>query len=418
MKGISIGAELKTHKRSNKSSRRERGVTVIVSSLGLVCLIGMAGMAIDISHLYLAGTELQNAADAAALAGASALDGTSGGVTAAADRALNTLNKYEFGKTNIAVPRNNIKFAVNLSEFANGGAGRSEATASTNPKNIRFVKVNLPPHPVGILFASLALNSREVNLSRTAVAGLSINGLNGDPGLNTLCNWVPLAVVQDPTGAPLSVNPECPNKTKFTPGCTYTIRGDSNGNGNNGSVSSGNYQALAAFSDSGGGDLRVRIGQGIHRCIHPGDIVFTEPGMNSGTIRKAINARFGDYGSSTNPGDIKPDLNVKTGINYSQYRSGLPQYTQAPNDPGKAFQRVIIIPIINLSEFDGGRNSVRILDFAPFFLRDKIGNGNGGEVQAEYIGSGFPIGEAYYDPTYTSSGGGTIRTIAVPVLYN
>lgn len=391
----------------------------MISSLGLVCLIGMAGMAIDISHLYLAGTELQNAADAAALAGASALDGTSGGVKASVDRALNTLNKYEFGKADIAVPRNNVKFAVNLSEFANGGAGRSEATASANPKNIRFIKVNLPPHPVGILFASLALNSREVNLTRTAVAGLSINGLNGDPGLNTLCNWVPLAVVQDPaSGAPLSVNPECPNKTKFTPGCTYTIRGSSNGNGNDGMISPGNFQALAAFSDTGGADLRTRIGQGIHRCIHPGDVVFTEPGMNSGTVRQALNARFGDYDSQTNYSNEPPDLNIKTGITYSQYRSGLPEYTQSPNVPGQAFRRVIIIPILNLTELGNGRDHARIVDLAPFFLKDKVGNGNGGELQAEYLGSGFPIGEAYYDPTYTGSNGGTIRTIAVPVLYN
>src|SRR5262245_35860729 len=124
MKGISVGAELKTLMRRIKRSSRERGFTVIASSLGLFCLLGMAGLAIDVSHLYLAGTELQNAADAAALAGASALDGTSGGVTAAVNRALNTLNKYEFGSTTITVSRSNIKFAVNLYEFANGG--RSE----------------------------------------------------------------------------------------------------------------------------------------------------------------------------------------------------------------------------------------------------------------------------------------------------
>ncbi len=415
MKGISVGAKLKTLKRGVKRNRRERGFTAIASALGLFCMLGLAGLAIDISHLYLAGTELQNAADAAALAGASALDGTSGGITAAADRALSTLNKYEFGSTTITVPRNNIKFAVNLSEFATGG--RSETTASNNPKNIRFVKVNLPPQPVGIVFASVVLNSSQVDLTRGAVAGLSINGLNGDTGLNTLCNWVPLSVVQDPaSGAPLSVNPECPNKTKFTPGCTYTIRASSNGNG---SVSPGNYQALAAFSDTGGSDLRTRIGQGIHRCIHPGDIVFAEPGTNAGTVRQGINARFGDYGSSTSSSDIPPDTNVKTGITYAQYRSGLSQYTQAPDETGKAFQRVIVIPIINYTEYDNGRGTMRILDLAPFFLRDKVGNGNGGDIQAEYIGSGFPIGEASYDPTYTgNTNGGTIRSIAVPVLYN
>ena len=99
MKGISVGAELKTLKRRLKRCSRERGFTVIASSLGLFCMLGMAGLAIDISHLYLAGTELQNAADAAALAGASALDGTSGGVTAAADRALSTLNKPPQART-------------------------------------------------------------------------------------------------------------------------------------------------------------------------------------------------------------------------------------------------------------------------------------------------------------------------------
>jgi Flp pilus assembly protein TadG len=412
MKGISIGAELKTHYRRIKGNRRERGITVIVSSLGLFCLLGVAGLAIDVSHLYLAGTELQNAADAAALAGASALDGTTGGVTAAVDRSLNTLNKFEFGSAAITIPRSNIKFAVNLAEFANGG--RSETTAGNNPKNIRFVKVNLPPQAVGVLFASLALNTTKVDLTRSAVAGLSINGLYGDTGLNTLCNWAPLSVVQEPGGTPLSVNPECPNKTKFTPGCTYTIRASSSG-----SVAAGNYQALASFGDEGGQDLRTRLGRGIHRCIHPGDVVFTEPGMNTGTVRQAINARFGDYGSNTDAVDIPPDTNIKTGITYSQYRSGLAEYTQAPSIPGKQFQRVIVIPIINQSEFDGGRTSVRILDFAPFFLKYKPGNGNDGDIQAEYIGSGFPIGEAFYDPTYTgNTNGGMIRSIAVPVLYN
>jgi hypothetical protein len=415
MKGISGGVELKPHKRSSRSRSSERGFTVLIASLSLFCLVGMAALAIDISHLYLAGTELQNAADAAALAGASALDGTAGGVTAAVERALNTLNKYEFGSTDIAVTRSNVKFAVNLAEFTIG-AGRDEATASGNPKNIRFIKVSLPPQPVSILFAIFTLNSNRVDLTRSAVAGLSVNGLNGDSSLNTLCNWVPLAVVQDPvTRAPLTVNPECPSKIVFTPGCTYTLRASSN---NNGSVLPGNYQALSVFSDTGDADLRTRIGQGIHRCIHPGDLVSPEPGANAVTIRQAINARFGDYDSSIKAGDIPPDTNVKTNITYTQYRSDLPQHIQAPTSPGKPFQRVVILPIVNLNEFAARHKAVRILDFAPFFLRDKASGGNGGEIQVEYIGSGFPIGEAYYDPTYTGSGNGAIRTIAVPVLYH
>ena len=57
----------------------ERGVTAIVVALVLVVLVGFAALAIDIGHLCVARAELQNAADAGALAGARFLyndDGT------------------------------------------------------------------------------------------------------------------------------------------------------------------------------------------------------------------------------------------------------------------------------------------------------------------------------------------------------
>ena len=57
----------------------EQGVTAIVVALVLLLLIGFAALAIDIGHLCVARAELQNAADAGALAGARILyidDGT------------------------------------------------------------------------------------------------------------------------------------------------------------------------------------------------------------------------------------------------------------------------------------------------------------------------------------------------------
>jgi len=48
----------------------ERGVTAIVVALALLLLIGFAALAIDVGHLCVARAELQNAADAGALAGA------------------------------------------------------------------------------------------------------------------------------------------------------------------------------------------------------------------------------------------------------------------------------------------------------------------------------------------------------------
>ena len=50
--------------------RDERGVTAIMVAIMLVPFIALAALAIDVGHLYLVRNELQNAADAGALAGA------------------------------------------------------------------------------------------------------------------------------------------------------------------------------------------------------------------------------------------------------------------------------------------------------------------------------------------------------------
>jgi len=49
----------------------QRGIAVVYIALMLVVLFMFAGLAIDIGYMYVAKTQLQNAADAAALAGAS-----------------------------------------------------------------------------------------------------------------------------------------------------------------------------------------------------------------------------------------------------------------------------------------------------------------------------------------------------------
>ena len=59
--------------------RNERGVTLIFVALTLIVLLGIAALALDIGHLFVTKNELQNAADAGALAGARNLylnDGT------------------------------------------------------------------------------------------------------------------------------------------------------------------------------------------------------------------------------------------------------------------------------------------------------------------------------------------------------
>jgi Flp pilus assembly protein TadG len=52
--------------------RREHGQTIILVAVAMVGLLGMVALAIDVVTLYVARSEMQRAADAAALAGAKA----------------------------------------------------------------------------------------------------------------------------------------------------------------------------------------------------------------------------------------------------------------------------------------------------------------------------------------------------------
>jgi Flp pilus assembly protein TadG len=71
LSGLSLveeGAQMKT-KNMAKVVRNERGISAILIALVMFALIGIVGLALDVGYAYLAKTELQNAADAGALAG-------------------------------------------------------------------------------------------------------------------------------------------------------------------------------------------------------------------------------------------------------------------------------------------------------------------------------------------------------------
>ena len=51
-----------------KLLRNQRGVSAVIIALLLVVLLGMAALAVDLGYLYVTRNELQNVADAAALA--------------------------------------------------------------------------------------------------------------------------------------------------------------------------------------------------------------------------------------------------------------------------------------------------------------------------------------------------------------
>lgn len=369
-----------TIKQSGKN-KRERGSVLATSAIGMLSILLAVGLGVDISRFYLTKTELQNAADAAALAAVSALNTSPQGITKAADRAVAAMNNYDFNKTSVSFPRANVLFAVNLD-----GPYLSEASAQGQAAKIRFVQVTTQDSPVGVSFAASVLgNSR--NLSATATAGLSVP-------LNMFCNFLPVSVID--------------YDVPITPGTTYTFRA---GPGS-GAVSPGNYQILAV-AGSGGKDVRTGLASGVDKCAAPGEVyqVDTKPGVTAGAVRQGLNTRFDDYQTSqVNPDDMPPDTNIKENIIYDQYKTGSP--SQAPKHTGVDGRRVVVIPIVKKDQYDQGRNTVTFDRFGTFFLQTKVGSGNGGELVAEYIDD-IVLGQGGFNPNGAPVNG----LMAVPVLY-
>jgi Flp pilus assembly protein TadG len=383
---------MNTAKREKRQDRKkERGSILAMSAIGMLCMLLAVGMGVDISRFYLAKTELQNAADAAALAAASALNYNAFGIDQAVERATQEMNKYDFNHTNVSLqsPGASILFSATLN-----GTYMDAGTARGSAASIKYVKVTTAPSAIGVSFAKMVLGNSK-DLTATATAGLSLP-------LNVFCNFIPLSVID--------------YDVPMVPGQTYTIRANS-GSG----PSPGNYQILAA-AGPGGVDVGFGIGQGVDACAEAGSVysIDTKPGLTAGKVRTGINSRFDDYGGSQlDPVQEPPDTNIKEDISYHEYLQGLAgnsAYMQQPShlDEAVQYRRVVMIPIVKLAQFDQGRNTVTFDRFGMFFLRSKAGSsGNGGDIVAEFLPDPPVVGKGGYNPD-GAAGDPLTRT---PVLY-
>jgi Flp pilus assembly protein TadG len=380
-----------SHASDSLQRKSERGSVLAMSAFGMLAFLLAVGLALDMGHFYVVRAELANAADAASLAGASALNSSPSGLALATERAVTVMNTFEFDNTGVTVNASDVKFAVNFD-----GPYLSQSDANAQAENIRFVRVDVPPKNVSVAFASLATGASQVQMSHTATAGMSMPP-------NVHCEWVPLSVID--------------YDMPMEPGQMYTIR---SGPGNH--VSPGNYQILAV-AGRGGKDVKHGLAGGVNECVEPGQWyeVDTKPGVTAGPVRQGLNTRFDDYASQLSPEEYPPDVNIKEDITWEQYKQGLDPATRDssnfdapnPNHDAVPYRRVILIPIIKLAEYDNGRDRVKFNRFAAFFLQASIGNGNGGDIKAEYIGERIMFGKGGYKP----GGGPVTPELTQPVLY-
>src|SRR5438445_5423386 len=108
---VSKGQKFMLNVIGQRRSRNQAGSILFVVAAGIVVFIGIAGLAIDLGMLYNVRTDLQNAMDAAAMAGASQLNGKDSGINRAVTQAIAATNNYYFNTTPVYVTATDFTFS-------------------------------------------------------------------------------------------------------------------------------------------------------------------------------------------------------------------------------------------------------------------------------------------------------------------
>jgi Flp pilus assembly protein TadG len=174
-------------------------------ALSLFALVGVGGIAFDYARMASLDTELQNAADQAALAAASQLDGESGACSRAVAAARNLL-------TNRTLEANDGGgLAVTI---ADSSVCTSDTVITDNPAaSIRFFQDKAGTTPATTMgeanFVNVTVDTRRANYALTPIVGAFSSGdmsAQARAGLGTAICKVPPLMICPPTGAAIDWN--------------------------------------------------------------------------------------------------------------------------------------------------------------------------------------------------------------------
>ena len=329
-----------------KVRSRERGVVIIWVAFFMLTMLGFVALGIDVAKVMATRTELQNAADAAALAGASAVNVSTGVI-----------------QQDVAIGRAQTTSAQNKA-FVNEplpvqllGADVSFPT----PTQCKVI-VRRESGAGGEMVTHVAqvLGIKSLSLTATATAEASI--------ASGVCTKL----------APMGAIPVGNNPAYFKPGCSngpYTLVAGQGGG------TTGNWQSLdfpscsdgacAGYSETGDNTLRCLLANGYDCCVSVGDKLKTEPGRGTGPVRQGLQALWDS------------DSDRRGNICYENYTGN--------------GARVVNVPII--TALQNGRSDVTVLAFASFFL-----------LQRPTGGSTLPVTGEFVNLVVPGIGGGTVGT--------
>jgi hypothetical protein len=388
----------------------ERGAAMVLFTIGMLVIIGMAGLALDSGHAMLNKTRLQNTVDAAALSAAKTLDETADvAVAEAAAFSMfagnaNSAGNYELAEQYAADGIDvTVEFSSTLDPFVPG----SEPAAYVR---VRAMDFTLPAWFIRVL------GFEDKRVGASAVAGPS-------PTINSACNLMPMMVCGDPdAGAPFfGYTAHQPQVLK-----TSTTSGDWE-------VGPGNFQ-LIQLGGQGANVVRENMAGGYDGCMFDGDVVETAPGNQVGPVVQGLNTRFGDWMGplagmqATYPADVVtqqpvPPLTydaetdtisqgaevITSGDDiafggYQDYSDRVAEpnwdHQLAPEGYGALQRRELTVAIGDCSTTTNGQGQVDLLGFGCFFLLQQAEQkGNESHIYGEFLEDCRTGGMAGPEPT-------------------
>ncbi|WP_157662639.1 pilus assembly protein TadG-related protein [Sulfuriferula sp. AH1] len=285
----------------------------IIVGLSLFVLIGLLGLVLDLGHLYITKTELQNAADAAALSGAKELDGTAAGITKAVNRAILTAGQNNFDFTHPVV--------IGIGDISAGSCPQdscmspaSSITTDTLAAGKTFLKVMIPSGDLRTWF----MRAIPAGPQNTSTYGLAVAG-------KYEVDITPIAICQLPDpgttnelGYERGISYKVSDANPIGPGTMYWLDPESS---TPGSCSATNTTDTLPYVCTGKIGYTPIVGQTVN----------TNTGISDPQLA-ALDSRFDSYPpqSKCDPGTAPPDTNIKEYI-YDSNPAGSPKDWMDPD---------------------------------------------------------------------------------------
>lgn len=404
--------------------RGEHGAVAVIVAVTIAVLIGFVGLALDLGKLYVTRSELQNSADACALAAARDLTGAVNlSVSEAAGITAGHLNYalFQGAAVQLAINRD-VTFSDSLSNpFVTKGA-------VAVPANIKYVQCKTSRANIGNWFIQILNVLPGVSVANATVSATAVATIGA---AQTTCA-IPVFVCKAGT----ETNPP-------TAGETYAI-GDWFGakTGSPPSFGSGNFGWAALDGSNSAKSLKDELTGNYCSLPAVGSSVGSPGNMVADSA--AYNTRFGIYANPFSQADGTPDFTGyaytattwpagrdaygdfvtkrKTFTSYQGDGTPSPPYSgvstsgssAATNYSAGADRRLALAPEVDCGQLLSGHKA-DVISWDCVLMLDPMGSGGGaGPVHLEYRGSSTAAGSPC--ATQGTPGSGSSVGPQVPVL--